>query len=751
MAIMDITIGAEAIKVACIQTVPGKELVVKEKLKKACDKLKIKQYHFLKCFGGYDIVLFYVVKGYGSRLRKGGPVGNIIKSNMWFCYLLNQENVKRTFGQFKRYAFSAFCLIKLNPEHENNKQSVIDILSEAAKYKDNASVLGTLGWNEFIVLISGDDLNYITQSLYSLATLLKTKRVSKYFPVLKTLSFLCMNYEYLPKRSKKKKSFRATKKFFEKFPQFSKSMISSKQSDPTALLEITASPRFYGKIKDYFNRVNFNITDTIGGKDLVVTPDDVGMTWSHFLAAILHSRYELSSQLISTSTKLIFDEIDTSHEIDTKYPVVELIDFDYKKLENTYNKDLASTLSSYYYGLNELLEDPICKSAYLDMVRFPRYIEISGHDINRHQESIADLTDGDEDSAPGGVKDKNYHFGDKARIAIKRGAQVRSYGTYGSLETVDGRFSDLRGGCQISLLAIELLPTHIFNGLGVDWMGFVLTSDPKFFTVGDAIAVPSDCMWSPEKWWAVFHEIAHVYIHNEPRLIEETIPHIKPILYYTNHPQLEIELYIELIAEVIGFELGFFDNFNLFMKLLWGHLSEIMPYQKEICYDHYAIRSFYVELFIGHMRRIDDVTIVKKEDFEDLDKLYRRFIEHLIRIEGITEKKLFPDKKFLAAENVKKFSELYNFTRALFTVLKDLDIRIEKRVLGYKSTKNIYDCISDGKIWWENIDYPDAILYKFFNQGHKMSHESKIALILSFWNQQNKNLRKRMKWKSTTT
>ena len=97
---MENTIGNQAIKIACIQVIPGKELDVKSSLEMACRNLEIKKYVLLKGFGTFDIILFYETEDLGFHLSKAGPIPNVLKSNLLLCYPYKsskrQKNVQFT-------------------------------------------------------------------------------------------------------------------------------------------------------------------------------------------------------------------------------------------------------------------------------------------------------------------------------------------------------------------------------------------------------------------------------------------------------------------------------------------------------------------------------------------------------------------------------------------------------------------------------------------------------------------------------
>jgi hypothetical protein len=88
------------------------------------------------------------------------------------------------------------------------------------------------------------------------------------------------------------------------------------------------------------------------------------------------------------------------------------------------------------------------------------------------------------------------------------------FGTYGTIDEASGQFSEIRGGGQRTLIAIENLVKSICDRFGAVWEGFALTGDYKFAATNDIINVPSDALFNPKLWWGLYHELAHVYISN---------------------------------------------------------------------------------------------------------------------------------------------------------------------------------------------------------------------------------------------
>ena len=317
---------------------------------------------------------------------------------------------------------------------------------------------------------------------------------------------------------------------------------------------------------------------------------------------------------------------------------------------------------------------------------------------------------------------------------LRYGAELRSYGTHDTVEEVTGRFSEFRGGCQQALLAIEFLPTQILDRLKIGWKGFVVTGHHKFLHVNEVINVPTDALWNPQTWWALYHEIAHIVVENLGDFID--FPSIQQFLANKDNHDSWIRLVNEMAAEVIGFELGFFNDYALFLKLLWNHLVKVDPFQREhIDIRGYFVRSFFPKIFKEHFKRVSKDKHVSKEQFNNLDFLFRELVSHMELIERSVGRTLFEHKHFLAAQNAPIFRELYPFACELYKKIANANLSPNMKARNYRNTREVFDSLKRGRIWLKRISCPEAVLYHLI-QIPNPSFSTRVATILTFWNQQ---------------
>jgi len=714
---MQNSIGNESIKIACIQTIPGAELEVKSSFEKACKTVGIKKYIFLKGFGTFDIILFYLTEGLGSHLSKAGPIHKVLKSNLFLCYPYGNVNVDKMFFLLSTKLFTGVSLLKINPALQNYFPGIENRLRAFISRNTNWFMLGSLGWNEIILLINENDIDRLCKELFNVGKFMYVENDEPFSILAKTFSFIGMNYKIIPPIEEIRAGFNKSREFLDKNSSLKNAEILLEGSTVAPSLEAAVKPMSMPAIKRYFFHKGFQTYTSLGKQDLIIKPKKK-TTWSYFLALVLDFRHRYRGEVFSTSIRLGLDAEDTKPLRHNDIPYrIKPFDFGYADLAAAFGDTMALPLANHFYSFSNLSQNPLCGSAFVDMLDYPPYIKDIGAKL--HQSGQDTL-----------------HFAQGALEVLRYGAELRSYGTYETIEEITGRFSEFRGGCQQALLAIEFLPSHILGRLGLGWKGFVVTGHHKFFHVNEVINVPTEALWDPQTWWALYHEIGHILIDNRQDWIDYELPSIRQFLANKSNHDYWIRLITELAAEIVGFEFGFFGNYKLFFEQLWNHLLKIDPFQsKNIAVEAYAIRSFFTKIFEERFRRSSKAGRVTTEQFRNLDFLYQELVAHMDLIEKTVNRALFKNKRFLAAENAILFKELYPFAVHLFDKMSATDLRPNMKTLDYENTKKVVGSLSRGRIWLKEINWPEAVLYLLMQQSQH-SFSSQVATILSFWNQQ---------------
>jgi hypothetical protein len=709
---MQNSIASGAIRISLFQTVPGKELNVKADLQRALRLQKINSYVFFKALGTFDIVLIYITRDFDRSIGQFGPISSILKSNHLLCYSYRSQTAKALLQSLKTSKLMGLSMLKVDPLTQRTYPWIERGLRvHMAEQKKNWLLMGSIGWNEIAMIVAMDNINGIVKDLVEISAIgLGAKNV----PVLaKTLSFVCLNYDFMPAPDVLESGLQPTKDHFTRHAFLSDHKVGRKG---VPSVEIVTKPIYADSIKQYFVREGFKRGYDLLGKCDMSFQSTPGLTWAECLAVILHFRHHFRDKAFSTSTRLRLERGAKRSPYHEKPWKVDVIPFSYPALEREYGRRVAANLANHLSAFNSLIQNPLYGSAFLDMVDYPKHVLKTGKDLD---------------------DTKRLRLAHGAREVLRYGSELRLCGTFQSIEEETGKFSEIQGGGQRALLALEHIPYRVFKRLERTWNGFIVTSQyDKLMHISEVIQIPIYTLWKPENWWTLYHEIAHIWIDVSPEIVSFEVLPIQEFLADKSNPRYWLGKLTELAAEVVGFELGFFDDYALFFKLYWNHILGIDPTQR-IMFDFgdYAMRSFFTWLFWRKFGDHQNGGQMTEEEFEDADLLYRRFLEHLDSIEELAGRKLFPDRDFVSAENAAWCSQLYPFASLLAYYVDGYRLRLSREHLDSENTKGAMDNLSKGKIWWEKINCPEAVVYRIL-QMKTLGFKRSIAAVITFWNQQ---------------
>ena len=725
------SIGDFAVNIALIQTIPGWESKVYNRFKKACIHANIHEFHFFKGFGTFDIILIYLTDNFGHHHIEEGPVPGVLKANLLFCYPYFGIDRRDYYNALVNSTFAGFCLLKISPGLINNFPDIdINIREYAINNIDIQSILGSVGSHEIVVILNGENPDVILHDLYDLGQCFFVGTTRKLGVAIKTLSFLALNHKYIPEKYDGRNTIKYFENHFNQNITLKNELVNGSDS-VSITCDITVKPIYVKDVKTVFSELGFSCVDVAGKRDLVVKPK-VPTSWARLLACIFYFRCRFSDKILSTNTKVYPFAVSVYDQNVEDSPVrVKITNFKYKTLIKTFGNSLGPALANHFHTLSALLNNPICGFDYADISKYPEYI------IETSKQLI--------EPEPDGQIQRDLRFAESARQLLISGAELRSYGTYETIEEVTGRFSEFRGGCQLALIAIEYIPFNILssfyakNSYAQGWSGFILVKEPKFSHKNEVINIPPSALLNPQEWWALYHEIGHIIFDHDDNIGGYNSFILKGFLANKDYPEVFYQGVVELAAEVIGFELGFFGDFELFLKLLWDHLKTIDPYQKNSTpIGNYAIRSYFVQAFCGLFRSYEGIDKFDENKFNDLDYLFSEIIDHLKRIEKLAnisfDKDVDNDIYSIAAKNVKTIRELLPFMKHLNSYLDEMELTANASKIHQNNTVDVFNQIESGKIWFKEVDYPEAVLYRMIKGGITQFSAS-VAFIITMANQ----------------
>ena len=734
-----LSIGNNPIKMALLQTVPGKEFEVILSLKQKLEDIHDESFAIFKGFGSFDVIIIYSTPSFGYHLTKIGPIDGILKSNLFLCFPHVGEDCEEIFKALNKTELLGISLLKLDStyiwEQPEIEIGVVRRWRETPLKSDGVHFLGTLGWNELVILVNGNKLNDIIDDLHALVApgFLSPDRARVLPAFTKTYSFLNLNYRSIPVDSFAKDKKAAIVPFFKTTSSLCTQHID-KQNPPT--VRISCKPVYSSQMVKYWGNMGYDAKIAFGKDDIIVKPLNPD-AWSSFVSDLLQFRCEFQDDILSTNTLLRTSETEDHDNYSViKRHAIGLNKFSTQELEKIFGDKWGFQLANDFYSLNQLLQNPIVGETYIGMSEFLDFIMKRGKYRSLNSES----------SGLGSGIGK--HFAANCSQLMKIGAELRSYGTYGTIEEVTGRFSRAKGGAQRSIFAIEYLIRSIMQRLDLHWEGFVIAGGTSYYHAVEVINVPLDSLWDPREWWGVYHEIAHAIIDHASSHFGPGVKVINSFLTQKDRPEWWLYLLNELTAEVIGYEIGFLGDFPLFMEKLWGHLlagTDGEGNNGKI--ETYIFRTFFTELYDGlfNKRNISD------GDWRNTDFLFSRMIDHMVNIEGLFGERLhIKDKDFIAGKSLFTLRDLLGYAHHIRKMTEE--INNYKKVITESNPKTdaIVESIDNGTVYWGGIDFAEQIIYRI-NQMSNFNFSSKIATILSFHVQRLRQLHEECAQKQTET
>ncbi len=748
-------IGKRAIKISCLQVRSGMEIDVSKALISACKQSDVENSFCMKGLGFYDIILMYDDVGFDFRVSNAGPIPGVISSNTFHSFPYLGDNLSDIFNSLEASIFIGISFIKFSDDkpasHEAIEKQIAEYLTNSTL--KNSHVLGTIGPSEVILLLCHDNIDSIVHEL---------SRFNRDLEILncidKTFSNIAINYHHLPKSQDDCKSIDEVIKSLVTVEGFKTKI--TREAWPT--VKISSKPAYYKEIEEYWTNDKFNIREMLGDYDFIVEPIAETLDWDIFVSYLLCFRTQFKDKINSTATSIEMNVLSSASENSNRTDCIiengkseqgqQWVQFDMAELKAIFGS-VAPLLANHFYSLNWRLQNPIKRKVFEDMLDYPDRIISIGRKIKEINQAYNSNSGSEETLGYFNKGESLESLAIRSAYAIANGSQLRSYALYGSSEPATGGFSRLRGGAQRAVKAMEYVPAYLLNRINRYWYGFIIVEDPKFSHLNEVISVPTEALWRIEKWWPLYHEVAHIFLTRVDWL-EENNEVIKRVLWNKRSPVVWFNFLIELTAEVLGYEFGFFSDFDLFFRLLLQHLIEIDPKQKRrIPVDVYLLRTLFVEMFENSYRN-------KTGDFKDFDNeecIYGKALNLIGRAEkiyldylnGLDEDSksdqrnhdnniswCFKNKEFLAARfssTMKSLSEFASYlnARMLEYEASNAAFTLDRSLLN-NNIDEAYKSIKEGYVWRNHLNCPEALLYKLIKEGDSVSFQTSIATILTF-------------------
>ncbi|GMT49428.1 MAG: hypothetical protein IEMM0008_0967 [bacterium] len=723
-------VGDKGVKIIMLQVQPGTDDKVYRMMSKHLEKLKSKSeidnFCIYKAFGHHDLIVIYESEGLNSELLFEGTIPHIVDSSEIFCFSWERKGWGTFTINEKKMIGIIFFKIKpsistlLGIEIERNVAEYIYKESQGKKI----TFLGSLGWNEFIILAHEDNFNEITeiiksftQSVIKLSEEENTGKKKEMSFALKTYSVIGTNYKNILSDKAIAQAF-AGQKFGQKI---------------SILLSIICKPQDFLVLSKALKKA-FNVKDvyfTIGKTDIrtLVHSDDCN-DWADFVIKLRRFRSEHIGRVISTATEISFGIEDKRQEQSEKIDKVMYINLNKKEINNIrkYNLHSSEHLIKSFYVFNSLIQNDIVKESFFDLLPFMSTLR----KISTKQE-IKSL--------------------DKKLERLRFGIDQRLYGTFLSQEGAEARFFPYRGGIQRILLSAEVLPKIILNRVKKHWPGFLIAGfDHKYMHHDEILNLPLKLIFTPKEWWGLFHETGHVYMNlsntinfDDKTIIKkiEDVGVVKLEWYkYTKYTKFLSELF----ADLFDFKVCFIEEFALYIKSVWGYLIQEInntrqgSKKREQLAD-YLLRSFFV--YIYNKLCENNLRNGKSLKYKEIDYMFRNdFLPLLYKLVPASEGVIKKDEQNFSYEIPLRFADVKWFLNVSYKKAARLGEETSslKKIFHSNQLLSQIKLLEKGYIIPpDDILDPTLLILKMKERDKHQSFRSQIAAILSLWGFYNKN------------
>ena len=760
-------VGANLLEIRCFRTLPGQELPLAVMLE---NHGKVP----FKGLGAFDVFSFATSGEFTEEVNLLLP-SSTITSVIVPCFPFESPaggQPAKIVANLQKHSCISLSFLKLNPNPVKNYATwKTDLIAKLLKSASDSTgviryVLGTIGWYELVVISCADDLNTAMREALEVGNSCPEK-------VSKTYSAVCVRLKELQQLISPTPE--SSLPFPEKIPHRESGVLVVSLS-PSATRDTHI---FWSKTKRY------DVFDSLGREDIEVIPKNDNITWGIFLKDLLAFRKEHCRDVLYTQLRLAQEaartsapplpeesrikksgalptgfEKGSSDGLTVSHPSCHLEADESEWLSSATKENLFLSLGK---GSAERL---ILTVEYLRSLQRSRVEGSAFEDLERYVTSMPERF-----PCPDSGDLKPFPIrGHIAAKLIKEGIELRLHGIHGTMGEIALQLPPLRTGVHRILTAIETFTyLVIWNRFQLIWSGFVNASSERFFSSVEIINMPYANLYTPTDWWGLYHEIGHIFIlanHDENFLTRNT-PTVNFFLASTKGNQEEwLDLLHEVAAEIIGFELGFYNDFHLFSDCLWKYLKNILEEERdkddeslsERRLAEYFIRSFAVKLYNEFIRgaETDEIPV-----FEGAHSMYPEFCAYIEDVykNVLREKVSHSEVGFLAAKHSRT---LVNMKKFLFHVRDYLEKNNEnKRVwpLPQKcevelsnereptNTSMVVKSVLKGEVWSGPVNFPEAVLYLLMKHERNslsatkpLSSRQRIAMVLTLWNQYRQGL-----------
>jgi hypothetical protein len=714
-------------KLSMLRVAPGKEVDVARQLSAAIEMHTGKEpVRILKLFGRFDLCAIYRTTDFEPGPSKGGPIAGIRGSNkiLAFNWATGSQAkglaVEQGKGRVWGISFFRFNESLLEQDGARIETALASHWLNSPIPGVTMSVLGSIGWAEVVLVLRSEKFASIAKALDTISKqkvyVLEGTRARIELVPAKTLSIFGIDYELLSSAERIRSLPASLPEPFARnkgvFPK----------------LAITCPAASMHKVREYGEKYFGPAVIAFGVHDLVFVPESG--TWGNLTRRVLMMRRYLSQHIYSTSIGVFQEppkETDDrltagSHQVhNAKRLQHGAVPFP-RKLPHLLKRsgaDLEGRLTNLYFGLINLMHDPVIGTCFTDLRPFA---------TKRLPLLLEKFTPGDE---------YWQNLLDSVVDVFQYGVEERTHGAFLSLEQLEASLSPAKAGIQRVLSAASLIPRTLFSRIHRPWQGFLVAGyyNELFSSHYDIINLPLKYLFHPQEWIGLFHETGHVAFFDTNFFNMDDV-NITTALKRGLHsaPEEEYELWRELVFEVGAdlFDLYFCygEDFDSYFLNIWPFLIHATGSLRQ----QYFVRNFIAYEYCKHFISANCTRLPSALALREEVTNYRQKLDSLKLLQDVAgrNQRQADDAAIFGLEVMAPIIEVYHQLFRQQGPKKDLT-----KELTSSSLRKQVDMVMNGGVTTKRIVSPDSFLLALKRRqtalGGELPLSVRLATILSLW------------------
>lgn len=703
-----IVIGEQAVRMVLLKTTVGDERNVygafASYLEKNKKKHHISRWSGFKVFGEYDICFIIEKDSFDQDMVYTGTIAGITYSTELLCYLWDQsaEGMPRKDSLDEALKSPLICMntLKLKPAYHRHETTDVELeLSKHLRANPSMVCLGSFGWSEFVLLYPcktfADGFSHFIQAELPFGVDKKGRPMGLF---LKSFTMIGVNYRLL-------------------YPKLACSELK-KENIKLVYPSVSVSCR-PSEIKDMKDKLLQAMTkdgqrkqtarSSLGIYDFVI--DVHNLTWGDFIERLIRYRKDYKRSLFKTSVQLIGQEQfpEPKPRIWSYNPFCIIIgDDEIQKLAKLGHPIQESVLAT-VYTFNQYLQNELVFDCVTDMTEYVLYMV-------RLLDELQDPINGQD----------AQEFIEAMPQNIKYGCNQRLAGFF--LQEGDEDFSPFKGGKQRLLKALKCLCLDMFQGIDIDWHGYVVIGRQYMYNHSEEVlSIPSNRAFEVSQYFGLFHEIGHVVNLKKADFWKEE---------YDSEQEKELlssyrDTTKEIFCDLFDFQCGFLGDYQLYNGEIPRYLVEFLKNQRrtKIKTEEYLLRLLCVTVY-NRLRAGTDTS--EEEAAGILEGIFESLASRLSFVdEQRRDRHVVFDDVLYSYDSVKsiisQFSEYYEDKFSKFCADR-------KAVFGSSQFLRQFKQIMNGTIV-HDLSHPQLVVLKMLEEktrGAKIPFRANVAAIQSF-------------------